>query len=70
MEAAWHDRQLKKQSVNSLIGLWCIDEQKSYTARTSTHEGDRPLDLQSGSFIGATVLYQVSSTISSPPPSS
>jgi hypothetical protein len=42
MEAAWNDRQLKKQSINSLIGLWCLDEPKSYTARTSTHEGDCP----------------------------
>jgi len=42
MEAAWNDRDLAKRSVNSLIGLWCIDEPKSYKARTSTHVGDCP----------------------------
>jgi len=42
MEAAWDQRHLAKHSINSLIGLWCIDEPKSYKARTSTHDGDCP----------------------------
>ncbi len=36
MEAAWETRQLAKESVNSLIGLWCLDEASNHTLRSST----------------------------------
>ena len=42
MEAAWETRQLAKESVNSLIGLWCIDEACTHTLRSSTHDADCP----------------------------
>lgn len=43
MEAAWDgDRTLAKTSVNSLIGLWAIDEATSLKVRTSRREDDAP----------------------------
>jgi hypothetical protein len=42
MEAAWGDAGLGKQSVNSMVGLWCIDECFSYRLLTSDHPGDTP----------------------------
>jgi hypothetical protein len=45
MEHAWNgDATLGKLSVNSLIGLWCIDEATSLKVRTSTREDDAPRD--------------------------
>jgi len=43
MEEAWCGvRQLAKESVNSLIGLWCLDEAWTHQLRSSTHDGDSP----------------------------
>jgi len=43
MELAWGGvRQLAKESVNSLIGLWCLDEAWTHLLRSSTHDGDCP----------------------------
>ena len=43
MEAAWEGEEvLAKFSVNSLIGLWAIDEASLTKVRTSTLEEDRP----------------------------
>ncbi len=43
MEDAWDgDLTLAKLSVNSLIGLWAIDEQTSIKVRTSRREDDAP----------------------------
>ena len=38
MEAAWGDAGLGKQSVNSMVGLWCIDECFNYRLLTSDHQ--------------------------------
>ena len=43
MEKAWRDdRTLAKLSVNSLIGLWAIDEASVIKVRTSSREDDDP----------------------------
>ena len=43
MEAAWgEDDRLAKLAVNSLIGLWAIDECYSHKLRSSTYESDAP----------------------------
>ncbi len=42
MEAAWPDGGLAKQSVNSMIGLWCLDQAFSYKLHSSEHPGDCP----------------------------
>ena len=45
MEEAWAgagDPGLAKLSVNSLIGLWCLDSAYSYKVTSSSHEGDAP----------------------------
>jgi len=43
MEAAWEGEEvLAKFSVNSLIGLWAIDEASLTKVRTSAREDDRP----------------------------
>ena len=42
MEKAWEGSDLAKLSVNSLIGLWAIDEATSLKTRTSTREDGRP----------------------------
>jgi len=41
MEAAF-DRGLAKQAINSMIGLWCLDEQFSFRLISSNHPGDAP----------------------------
>jgi hypothetical protein len=42
MEAAWGESGLAKQSINSMVGLWCIDEAFNYRLLTSDHPGDIP----------------------------
>lgn len=45
MEEAWAGASgplLSKLSVNSLIGLWCLDDAFSYQVTSSSHEGDAP----------------------------
>ena len=43
MEQAWRDNcMLAKLSVNSLIGLWAIDEASTLKVQTSTREDDAP----------------------------
>ena len=44
MEQAWGDDNcvLAKLSVNSLIGLWAIDEVSTLKVQTSTREDDAP----------------------------
>jgi len=43
MEKAWReDRTLAKLSINSLIGLWAIDEASVVKVRTSSREDDAP----------------------------
>jgi hypothetical protein len=42
MEAAWGDTGLGKKSINSMIGLFCIDECFNYRLLTSDHPGDIP----------------------------
>ena len=43
MEAAWgEDEVLAKLAVNSLIGLWAIDECYSHKLRSSSYESDAP----------------------------
>jgi len=41
MEKAW-DNGLGKQSINSMIGLWCLDETFNYKLTSSDHAGDAP----------------------------
>ena len=44
MEKAWEgDLTLAKLSINSLIGLWAIDEASAVKVRTSRREDDAPL---------------------------
>ncbi len=43
MEKAW-DNGLGKQAVNSMIGLWCLDESFAYKLMSSEHSGDAPLN--------------------------
>ncbi|MCP3955732.1 MAG: hypothetical protein GY697_26485, partial [Desulfobacterales bacterium] len=46
MEEAWQgDRDRAKFSVNSLIGLWAIDDAFSYRHSSSSHESDAPQGL-------------------------
>ena len=43
MEEAWPEGSIHaKRSINSLIGLWCLDEAVSYKVITSNHDGDCP----------------------------
>ena len=43
MENAWPSGSIHaKRSINSLIGLWCLDEPVCYTVITSNHDGDCP----------------------------
>jgi hypothetical protein len=41
MEKAW-EHGLGKQSINSMIGLWCLDESFSYKLFSSDHPDDAP----------------------------
>ena len=42
MESAWDGKSLGKLAVNSLIGLWCLDDARSYKCRSSRHDADAP----------------------------
>ena len=42
MERAWEGSELAKLSINSLIGLWAIDDATTLKVRTSTREDDKP----------------------------
>ena len=42
MEAAWGQAGLGKQSINSMIGAWMLDECFSYSLISSNHAGDAP----------------------------
>jgi hypothetical protein len=51
MEVAWAARyQEAKLSVNSLIGLWAIDEAAQYKHRSSAREDDSPGDCLKSTF--------------------
>jgi hypothetical protein len=57
MENAWGERGLAKQAVNSMIGLWCLDETYSYKLTTSEHPGDVPPNaLKRLTQVGDTVV--------------
>jgi hypothetical protein len=43
MEEAWEGDPLAKLAVNSLIGLWAIDQVFSHSLRSSTYETDAPV---------------------------
>ena len=42
MEAAWGAIGLGKQSINSMIGTWMLDESYSYSLMSSNNSGDAP----------------------------
>jgi len=42
MEEAWEGSVHAKRAVNSLIGLWCLDEVYSHKVISSSHDGDCP----------------------------
>ena len=42
MEEAWGEAGLGKQSINSMIGAWMLDECFSYSLISSNHVGDAP----------------------------
>ncbi len=42
MEEAWGEAGLAKQAINSMIGLWCLDEAFSYRLLSSDEPGDVP----------------------------
>ena len=53
MEEAWEDAghpELAKRAVNSLIGLWAIDENYDYRCFSSGHEQDCPKDALKSTF--------------------
>ena len=53
MEEAWEDTghpELAKRAVNSLIGLWAIDENFDYRCFSSGHEQDSPKDALKSTF--------------------
>ena len=42
MEAAWEGAVHGKQSINSIVGLWCIDETFVYKHVSSSDDRDAP----------------------------
>ena len=57
MEAAWGESGLAKQSCNSMLGLWMLDETFSYKLSTSEHPGDVPPNaLKRLTQVGDTVV--------------
>ena len=53
MEEAWEESghpELAKRAVNSLIGLWAIDENFDYRCFSSGHEQDSPKDALKSTF--------------------
>ena len=61
MEQAWKDAghgDLAKRSVNSLIGLWCLDESFSYKCLSSTREDDCPPGALKSTFhYGSSAIF-------------
>ena len=61
MEEAWKavgHGDLAKRSVNSLIGLWCLDENYSYKCHSSTREDDcSPGALKNTFHFGSATIY-------------
>ena len=53
MDEAWKEAgypELAKQCINSLIGLWAVDENYDYRCFSSGHEQDSPKDALKSTF--------------------
>ena len=53
MDEAWNEArhpELAKRSINSLIGLWAIDETFDFRCFSSAHEQDYPKDALKSTF--------------------
>ncbi len=64
MEEAWDGDPLAKLAVNSLIGLWAVDQHYSHSLRSSTHEADAPVGSlkQTFHYEGGQIYDFISST--------
>jgi hypothetical protein len=71
MESAWEEMDHGKRSINSLIGLWCIDDCFAHCLVSSNDERDAPPGSLKSTFYyegGCATDYIVSPASSLPPP--